>query len=270
LKTQLKQTLVGEMVELSSQIYGCRVVQKALEKMNDDDLIDLLTEFHISVLACIHDQNGNHVIQKIIEIVSYRSRTYQADSQKRAVNFSKELQFILDCVVKNIVSLSCHPFGCRVMQRILEHCVDSQKFAALECIQKHLRALFDDQYGNYVIQHVLQFGRKSDRDIVLQIVIENGILGLSRQKFASNVIEKLLKYGNGAHRNAIVREMLKMVDDKTVESGQCTIVLLMVRDAYANYVVQTTLDVVPEGNDKELLLQELRNNSSKLVSCEPR
>jgi pumilio RNA-binding family len=270
LKTQLKQTLVGEMVELSSQIYGCRVVQKALEKMNDDDLIDLLTEFHVSVLACIHDQNGNHVIQKIIEIVSYRSRTYQADSQKRAVNFSKELQFILDCAVKNIVSLSCHPFGCRVMQRILEHCVDSQKSAALECIQKHLRALFDDQYGNYVIQHVLQFGRKSDRDIVLQIVIENGILGLSRQKFASNVIEKLLKYGNGAHRNAIVREMLKMVDDKTVESGQCTIVLLMVRDAYANYVVQTTLDVVPEGNDKELLLQELRNNSSKLVSCEPR
>jgi pumilio RNA-binding family len=126
----------------------------------------------------------------------------------------------------------------------------------------------DDQYGNYVIQHVLQFGRKSDRDVVLNIVAENGILGLSRQKFASNVIEKLLKYGNGDHRNAIVREMLKIVDDKTVETGRCSIVLLMVRDAYANYVVQTTLDVVPEGKDKENLLQELRNNSSKLVSCD--
>jgi len=264
MKIKLKQTLIGEVIELSSQIYGCRVVQKALEKMNDDDLVDLLSEFHSSVLTCIHDQNGNHVIQKIIEIVSVRSKTYEADAQKRGGSFSLELQFILDCVMNNIVSLSCHPFGCRVMQRILEHCVESQRSAALDCIQKHLRTLFDDQYGNYVIQHVLQFGRKSDRDVVLQIVIENGILGLSKQKFASNVIEKLLKYGNGAHRNAIVREMLNIVDDKTVEGGQCSIVLLMVRDAYANYVVQTTLDVVPGGNEKDLLLQELRNNSSKL------
>ena len=268
MKTKLKQTLVGEMVELSSQMYGCRVVQKALERMNDEDLIKLLSEFHSPVLACIHDQNGNHVIQKIVEVVSSRSKTYHSEDKGKAVKFSMELRFILDCVIDNIVPLSCHPFGCRVLQRILEHCVESQKSMALDCIQKFLRVLLDDQYGNYVIQHVLQFGRKSDRDVVLNIVAENGILGLSRQKFASNVIEKLLKYGNGDHRNAIVREMLKIVDDKTVETGRCSIVLLMVRDAYANYVVQTTLDVVPEGKDKENLLQELRNNSSKLVSCD--
>ena len=80
------------------------------------------------------------------------------------------------------------------------------------------------------------------------------------------MIEKLLKYGNSSQRNEIVREMLKVVNDKTVENGQCTVALLMVRDAYANYVVQTTLNVVPEGEEKELLLQELRNNSMQLVS----
>jgi hypothetical protein len=36
------------------------------------------------------------------------------------------------------------------------------------------------------------------------------LLCLSRQKFASNVVEKLLKYGNERHRCAIVREMLKV------------------------------------------------------------
>jgi hypothetical protein len=35
------------------------------------------------------------------------------------------------------------------------------------------------------------------------------------------------------------------------------VALLMVRDAYANYVVQTALDVVPESNEKRLLLQVL-------------
>ena len=44
----------------------------------------------------------------------------------------------------------------------------------------------------------------------------------------------------------------------------------MVRDAYANYVVQTTLDVVPEGNEKALLLKELNDHSDQLVSIAKR
>jgi hypothetical protein len=38
----------------------------------------------------------------------------------------------------------------------------------------------------------------------------------------------------------------------------------MVRDAYANYVVQTTLDVVPESNEKHFLLQELNSHADEL------
>jgi pumilio RNA-binding family len=49
-----------------------------------------------------------------------------------------------------------------------------------------------------------------DRDAILAIVVDSGLLGLSRQKFASNVVEKLLKYGNERHICAIVREMLKV------------------------------------------------------------
>eukprot|EP00554_Chaetoceros_debilis_P004644 CAMPEP_0194088042 /NCGR_PEP_ID=MMETSP0149-20130528/27571_1 /TAXON_ID=122233 /ORGANISM="Chaetoceros debilis, Strain MM31A-1" /LENGTH=887 /DNA_ID=CAMNT_0038771603 /DNA_START=247 /DNA_END=2910 /DNA_ORIENTATION=+ len=264
MRSKLKRSLMGEMLGLSTQMYGCRVVQKALERVDDDDLIELLAEFHDVVLTYIHDQNGNHVIQKIIEVVSNRSKTYQAEDKEKAVKFSKQLDFILNCIMANIVPLSCHPFGCRVLQRILEHCVESQKSLTLDAIQQCLRTLLDDQYGNYVIQHVLQFGRKSDRDIVLGIITENGMLELSRQKFASNVIEKLLKYGNSDHRNAVIREMLRTVEDKTAENGSCSVALLMVRDAYANYVVQTTLDVVAEGKERTLLLEELKRNSSQL------
>lgn len=45
-----------------------------------------------------------------------------------------------------------------------------------------------------------------------------------------------------------------------------TVLLLMVRDAYANYVVQTAIDVVPEGNEKRMLLEELKANEVQLVS----
>lgn len=264
MRSKLKSSIMGEVDFLSRHMYGCRVVQKALETVDDADFIDLLSEFHEDILSCIHDQNGNHVIQKVVEVVSNKAKTFQAESSEKALKCSSQLNFVLDCVMKNTVSLSCHPYGCRVLQRILEHCVESQKSAALDSIQLCLRTLLDDQYGNYVIQHVLQFGRKSDRDIILGMIVENNLLALSRQKFASNVIEKLLKYGSSDHRNVIVREMLKTSEDKSVESGRSTVVLLMVRDAYANYVVQTTLDVAPEGEHKRLLFEELRNHSVQL------
>lgn len=61
-----------------------------------------------------------------------------------------------------------------------------------------------------------------------------------------------------------------MVDDKTgsvrpAGGAGSSVVLLMVRDAYANYVVQTTLDVVPESEEKRLLLEELNAHADELV-----
>jgi pumilio RNA-binding family len=178
------------------------VIQKALESLDYDDLCELIQEFDSYVLTCIQDQNGNHVMQKCIEVMSLKAKDSEFISQR--------IQFIVDDVLANVKTLCCHPYGCRVLQRMLEHCVESQKTATLDEIQRCHRFLLDDQYGNYVIQHVLQYGRESDRDSLLKIIVENDLLKLSRQKFASNVVEKLLKYGNSNQRNAIVREMLEV------------------------------------------------------------
>lgn len=245
------------------------MVQKALESLEYEDLCELLHEFDSYVLTCIQDQNGNHVMQKCIEIMSIKAKDAEARSGEvgLADSMAEKIQFIVDDVHANIKTLCCHPYGCRVLQRMLEHCVDHQKNSTLDQIQLVHKALLDDQYGNYVIQHVLQYGREADRDSLLNIIVENNLLKLSRQKFASNVVEKLLKYGNSSQRNAIVREMLKVVNEggTTGQDGSgCTVLLLMVRDAYANYVVQTAIDVVPEGNEKRMLLEELKANEVQL------
>ena len=196
---------------IRAAFFRCRVVQKALEALEESDLPTLLKEFHNNVLSCIHDQNGNHVIQKCIEVMSKKSKKSREDGDSvKSDFFSEQIDFIVDDVLGNVASLSCHPYGCRVLQRILEHCVEPKKSRALDEISLCHKTLLDDQYGNYVIQHVLQFGRHSDRDSVLGIVCANGLLQLSKQKFASNVVEKLLKYGTAQQRKAVVREMLKV------------------------------------------------------------
>lgn len=264
----LKGALEGNMLKLSLQMYGCRVTQKALESLAYDDLCSLLHEFDQNVLTCIQDQNGNHVMQKIVEVMSISAKEAEAKTREDGLAdaMAEKIQFVVDDVLANVQSLCCHPYGCRVLQRMLEHCVDFQKTATLDEIQLCHKTLMDDQYGNYVIQHVLQFGRDSDRDSLLQIIVDNDLLKLSRQKFASNVVEKLLKYGNSAQRNTIVREMLKVVREggSSQEGVGSTVLLLMVRDAYANYVVQTAIDVVPEGKEKQMLLNELKANEAQL------
>jgi pumilio RNA-binding family len=272
MKEDLRDTMIGEIVQLSMQMYGCRVVQKCLECVDEIDLPKLLSEFQNNVLSLIHDQNGNHVIQKCIEVMSLKAKAAREENEEeKALFFSEQIDFVVGDVLDNLSTLACHPYGCRVLQRVLEYCVENQKSMALEKISQCLRTLFDDQYGNYVIQHVLQFGRVKDRDMVLEMVVNNGLLKLSRQKFASNVVEKLLKYGNAEQRISIVREMLRIVNEKTdsfVEDGEegTSVVLLMVRDPYANYVVQTTLDVVPDSEEKIGLLKELNAHSTELVS----
>jgi len=265
-KSDIRDTLTGEMLSLSLQMYGCRVVQKALETLEEEDLPRLLLEFEHNVLSCIHDQNGNHVVQKCIEVMSTKSKQASAIGDTARANFfSGQIDFVIKDVLDNVVALSCHPYGCRVLQRILEHCIDDRKNSALDAIRPCHQVLLDDCFGNYVVQHVICYGRSSDRDSILAIVVESGLLALSKQKFASNVVEKLLKYGSGNHRNAIVREMLKKVDDASLPGDMSSsVVLLMVRDAYANYVVQTALDVVPEGAERNMLLEELNSHSEQL------
>jgi pumilio RNA-binding family len=268
-RSSIRETLEGEMMQLSLQMYGCRVVQKALETLSEDDLSHLLQEFHHNVLSCIYDQNGNHVIQKCIEVFNARAKRALSQGDKQhAESLRRQLDFIISDVVVNAASLACHPYGCRVLQRILEHCEDDTKHTILDQVQPSHKRLLDDQYGNYVIQHVLQYGRTSDRNSILQIVVDAGLLGLSRQKFASNVVEKLLKYGNSNHRRAIAAEMLHRVHDASIANQSpegTSVLLLMVRDAYANYVVQTTLDVIPESEEKTALLRELKAHSDELV-----
>lgn len=266
MRSKLWFALKGEVMELSLQMYSCRVVQKAVEKLSDENLFDLIEEFRGNVLQLIEDQNGNHVCQKLIEALSKRSKSSMSHDNMDA--YSRSIDFIIGDVIANLSRLSCHPYGCRVLQRILEHCVRPQANMVLDEISKVKVVLLGDQYGNYVIQHVLQYGRTQDREGILKLVLEpeNGILKLSRQKFASNVVEKLLKYGNSEQRRKLLVEMLKEVKDEETDGQKSYVVLLMVRDPYANYVVQTLLDVAPDGDERQKLLSILNANAEKLRS----
>ena len=191
---------------------SCRVIQKALDTLSKEDVAQLVAPFQGKVLHCIHDHNGNHVIQKSITILSdyAKEAQEQGDDEVCSLLLSK-LNPIIDEVVNDMEGLSRHPYGCRVIQRMVEHCIEPQKEKILESIIACHESLVDDQYGNYVIQRTLAYGRPSDKDVIFESITANSnMLKLSKRKQASNVVEAMLKHGDAVQRHRIVQEMLNV------------------------------------------------------------
>ncbi|TRZ01137.1 hypothetical protein DNTS_007858 [Danionella cerebrum] len=240
-KLALAERIRGHVLSLALQMYGCRVIQKALEFIPSDQQVinEMVRELDGHVLKCVKDQNGNHVVQKCIECVQPHA-----------------LQFIIDAFKGQVFALSTHPYGCRVIQRILEHCLPEQTLPILEEIHQHTEQLVQDQYGNYVIQHVLEHGRAEDKSKIVS-EIRGNVLGLSQHKFASNVVEKCVTHSLRAERAMLIDEVCSIAD------GPHSALYTMMKDQYANYVVQKMIDVA-EPTQRKIVMHKIRPHIATL------
>ena len=72
--------------------------------------------------------------------------------------------------------------------------------------------LSQHQYGNYVLQHIIEYQNNNERKNILN-QLQGRIFELSVHKYASNVIEKLLTHGSQILKDYIIQEIISM-DDK--------------------------------------------------------
>ncbi|KAI0488700.1 hypothetical protein KFK09_028539 [Dendrobium nobile] len=238
-RKELANQLVGHVLPLSLQMYGCRVIQKALEVIELDQKTQLVFELDGHVLRCVRDQNGNHVIQKCIECVP-----------------TERIGFIISAFRGHVATLSMHPYGCRVIQRVLEHCSDELQSACIvDEILQSACILAQDQYGNYVTQHVLERGKPLERSQIIN-KLSGQVVQMSQHKFASNVVEKCLEHGSSAEREILIMEIVGQTEGNDN-------LLIMMKDQFANYVVQKILDVCTD-TQRELLLGCIRSHSQAL------
>lgn len=239
-KIQLVHKMRSQVLTLSLQMYGCRIIQKALESVPPEQQNLIIQELEGNVLKCVKDQNGNHVIQKCIETVD-----------------SSRLEFIISSFHGQVFPLSTHPYGCRVIQRILEHCTPDQISPLLQEMHQNTEQIIQDQYGNYVVQHVLDHGKQEDKAKIVSAVVGK-VLHLSQHKFASNVVEKCVE-------KAGLTERVVLIDEVCTESweGPSSPLHMMMKDQYANYVLQKMIDVA-EPTQRKMLMHKIRPHIATL------
>lgn len=260
-KTTLIQSIYPNVFQISINQYGTRSLQKIIDTVDNESQIDLIikgfSQEHTTVeqvVTLINDLNGNHVIQKCI---------FKFPPSK--------FSFIIDAIVEqnNIITVSTHKHGCCVLQKLLSVCTLQQIFKISVKIIQFLPGLINDQFGNYIIQFLLDI---KELDFYLLAEIFNRLSGelcqLSCLKFSSNVVEKYIKK---LFRTIVLTvpksdsEVSKDLNDDVVSAAMRILLTIidiftlnlniLIRDNYGNYALQTLLDV----KNYSLLLEYPRN-----------
>ena len=96
------------------------------------------------------------------------------------------------------------------------------------------------------MQHAIEFGREIDRERICLCLASLNVVALGCSKFASNVVEKLIRWhnknlaGNGVVvTKLLINSMLTGVDPVSRELG----ILTLMKDRYGNYVVRAVLEL---------------------------
>lgn len=209
--------------------HGTRALQKMIECITTSEQIQTVVRaLENHVVQLVQDLNGNHVIQKCLNHLK-----------------GEAADFIYEAVGANCMSVGTHRHGCCVIQRCIDHASGAQKDRLIAHIIENAYTLVQDPYGNYVVQYILDLG---DPKLVPQICdqFKRNVASLSKQKFSSNVIEKCLRTANDYTRRLLIDEMLR---GHELEK--------MLRDSYANYVVQTAMDHA-DPETRHLLVDRIR------------
>eukprot|EP01082_Thalassiosira_pseudonana_P007946 g7133.t1 g7133 contig23:1941255-1942835(-) len=262
MKKEVGENLAVDIVSLSSKAYGCRIVQKAIETLDKNDVASLVSSFKGQVLSCIFDLNANHVIQKFLTVISEHAReAHEQGDQDLALSLTQSLDVIVDEVINDCEELCKHAYGCRVVQRLVEHGLDPIQSRVLDNVIACHESLIDDKFGNYVIGRLIACGRKEDREAIVKTMSGN-VLKFSKNKQASNVVEAMLQHGDVAQRKKILQEMLNCfcVDKERTVSA----VVSMAEDQYANYVLKKAMDAIDQGEQRVQMFDTLADSLAEL------
>lgn len=225
-----------QIYEIALNLHGTRALQKLIESPLSNAAKTIISdELRRDVVLLVQDANGNHVVQKVL------------------IKFEPRLtDFIYDELVQHFASVATNKHGCCVLQRALDHGAVAQAGKIVDSVVRSHGALVQDQFGNYVVQYVLEMPGFQEQKIRIGEELLPNSMHLARQKFASNVIEKCILHNLADFRRQFCRALQK---------GDSVVHLLL--DKFANYVVQRCITLAEE-EDQTLLLETIKSKGDIL------
>lgn len=230
--------IAGKVWRMSQEPAGCREVQRIIETAESPEMqMALANELHGHVLEALRSPHANHVMQKVIKC--FRPQA---------------LQFIVDEISNRqgaIAQAARHKYGCRILQRLLEECLPEQVQRLVDVLIADALELSVHNYGNYVMQHVLEYGTPA-KQLELVKAIEKHLGTIGHVSCGSAVISAAMAHA-GPYRTHLAQVIL--------EEPQLLTSLAHVR--HGHLAVHLVLEVL-EGPERQLALSQLRVQEESL------
>eukprot|EP00842_Homolaphlyctis_polyrhiza_P001404 jgi/Hompol1/2264/HPOL_005917-RA len=185
----------GHVVSLSCDRFGCHVMQKAIDRIDEDIKISLIFELFASIPETFTHRFACHVWQRIFE-TRWRSEPPPAI-----------MGYVHAAVAGYWISVANDENGSLVVQCIFENCSEADRAPIVAEIFEHTAEIAKGQWGNWVIQHILEHGSASQRSHILEVITQN-MYALSIDQFASKVVEKCIKMASRREAYTLIETIL--------------------------------------------------------------
>ncbi|KAI3758833.1 hypothetical protein L6452_06405 [Arctium lappa] len=245
-----KALILGELTEASIEIilvsvspYGTRAIQKLLENLKDpNQIMMVIRALHRGAAKLANDPNGHHVLQYCL------------------LHFDSDFnQLILDEIANNCFKVATDRSGCCVLQACVEHSRGKARNRLIAEIMANAIHIAEDPFGFASLNLIYTFFfllacTLADLTELLVRQLQGNFASLSRNKYASNVVEKCLIESGPEISTKIILELV----------GSPNPSLLLV-DPYGNFVIQSALKV-SKGFAHECLRKLISRNVTAMQS----
>ena len=218
--------------------HGTRVIQKLIEDFSQNQKVSmklyemLKTNLPGRIYEMSNDENANHIIQKFIVYIKYPYN-----------------DFVFEEIYDNFANIAVTKYGCCVVQKCLMNGIPSQKERAVFLSLQNTFYLISNQFGNYVYQCLIFL---NDERIIVEIykIIYHQLVALCKEKYSSNVIEKIFDIKNKMIVKNIVRHICESEEN----------IIELVTDQYGNYIIQKIINTVMDQSLIMKILNVIRRN----------
>jgi len=234
--------LRGNVWKLSRDPQGCRRVQDALAEADSDKEREAVAEeLRGHVWQAVHCPHANHVVQQVIACMRASSCDFVVDE-------------ILGRGPGAVRRVARHALGCRVLQRMLEHWPD-RAARLVDGLMAEGALLCRHEFGNYVMQHVLEYGSAEHRQALIAGMVRQAH-ELGPDAVAGGPLAKAIAHGACEDREALARALLA---ERRVLAG-------MACARHGHAAVQKIFELCEEPVRLEAMKQ-LRGQQKRLQAC---
>lgn len=182
---------------LSQDPAGCHQVQDAFEHGSDEERQQLAGQLRGHVWEALRCPHANHVLQKCITASRPRYTQFVADEIMEKSN--------------GAAMAARMRFGCRILERQLEHYPAEQVGPLLDGLLGDAAALCTHLYGNYVMQHILEHGPPEHKHRLCRL-LEPHVRAFGHDQYACAVLGKALCHGSREDQACIAHAILREPD----------------------------------------------------------